>query len=174
MNTAERYVYRSPDETMPRAITNGGQNVVTLGAAMVSSPVEVCPAWGCGGPPRAIIFERPPVPAPVAYPIAYPWLPGATALVPQPPAGSGGTLLVPNPGSLPLSPQPSPVVGAPTSISLTDPGTTLDSTGASVTTSFDLMAWLGESTLFTGFTNWEVAGAGLLAAWFLFFRGKRR
>lgn len=171
MNASERYVYRSPDEPLPRSITNGGQNVVKLGAATVSTPTPACPAWGCGGPPRAIFPWGPIVRVPVAMPIAYPY-PGAT--VEQPPPSSGGTLLVPNPYGLPISPQPSPVIGASTPLSLTDPGALLDSSGASTNVAgFDLMTWLSESTLITGFSNWEVAGAAGLVAWF-FMRGKRR
>lgn len=151
-------VYRSPGAPLPRPVSNPW-NIVGLGAAYVTTR-GACPAWGCEGPARHIFYSS-----------------GATATVLQPPPSTGGNLVVYASGGTPGSPQPSPSVAVPTTQtapSLTQPGTTLDSTGASTTVApFDLMTWLGESTLFSSFTNWEVAGAGLLAAWLL-FRGRGR
>ena len=167
-----RYVYHAPSEISPRANASGGQNVVRMGALemapmavtaprnwyggpsypiaidqRVSVSDRVCPAWGCAGPPL--------------------WF---GARVPQPPPSSGTSLLISNTGTLPVSPQPSPTVSAPTPLALTDPGQTLaQQTG----TPWDLKTWLGESTLISGFPNWGIAAAGA-AALFMFFGGKGR
>jgi hypothetical protein len=56
---------------------------------------------------------------------------------------------------------------------LTQPGTTLDSSGASITTASGIGTWLGESTLITGIPNWGIAAAAVFAAMTMFGKGRR-
>jgi len=126
-----RYVYRRDDDVPARP--NANHNTVTIGAAapvmMVSpNPIargpfsgpEMCPAWGCGGPPVRI------------FPYSYG--PGATATAPQLPPGQLPGYEVTNVGVMPLSPAPAPTVAvspSQTAPSLLTPGVPLSSTGAS-------------------------------------------
>jgi hypothetical protein len=68
------------------------------------------------------------------------------------------------------------VLSVPTSQTdpqLTQPGTTLDSSGASITTASGIGTWLGESTLITGIPNWGIAAAAVFAAMTMFGKGRR-
>ena len=181
-----RYVYHAPWEVPPRALASGDQNVVGMGAmAMIPSPAgdvspilraRACPAWGCSGPSYDPVIRLPRYFGPPTYAG-----PGPTASVPQPPPTSGGTLLVPDPGVLPISPQPSPTVGAPTSLTLQQPGTTLTSSGSSTTVAptgisavlTDFENWLMQSTTLVGYSvpNWGIAVAAVVGAYM--FMGKR-
>ena len=167
-----RYVYRTPDEPLPRSTANDGYNTVHLGAMSVNSPLPTgpCPAWGCGGPERIYNFD-PVIALPPRIPVMIRPYPGATSTVPQPPPTSGGSLVVSNPYPPTLSPAPTPTVSVPpgqTAPSLTQPGSLLDSSGASVTTApFDIGTWLGEYTLFSSLPNYAVVGIAAVAAWML-------
>lgn len=191
-----RYVYRTSDDIVPRATANAGHSTVRLGAmALPAYPIypfrptyggpsaPVCPAWGCGPAPIRVVdgpanvnpgwdYANGPTSSPV-----NPWF-GSTSTIPQPPpATPQPSASVTNPLAQPLAPQPSPTVAVPasqTAPSLTQPGTTLDSSGASTTVApSGISAWLSEQTLISGFANWEVAGAGLVALFFM-MRGKGR
>ena len=86
---------------------------------------ELCPAWGCEGPPNESSIE------------AYEASVGATSSVPQPPpfAFPVGSAVVPVPGSSGAG-GPSPTVAvssSQTSPSLTTPGTPLSTTGSTPT-----------------------------------------
>lgn len=198
-----RYVYRADVEPPARPVTDGSQNVIALGAAHVSrlgippAMTEATECIGCNQPNipgtgqliPVLAWRNPGVismPAMPSAPVAVG--PGATAIVSQPPPPSAppGSTVVSNPGLLPLSPSPSPTVAVSptqTAPSLTIPGTTLDSTGASTTTTAaptDIVAqletWLGEQSTVLGYTvpNYALAllGAGL-AYWLLGSGGKR-
>lgn len=127
----KRYVYRGIAE--PPARPNAGGNIIRLGmiapqfavagggiAAPSVGPVRACPAWGCGAPPTHIITSAT----------------GATSTTPQPPPSAPwGGYQTPNPTPMPVSPAPSPTVQVSptqTAPSNTNPGTTLSSTGQSV------------------------------------------
>lgn len=129
-----RYVYRRPDDVPARP--NANHNVITIGAVPAapivrsfpiarqivapSSSPEMCPAWGCGGPPVRI------------FPVSFG--PGATNTVPQPPPGQQPGYTTPNPYPPTSVPAPAPTVAvspAQTAPSLTTPGTTLSTTGSS-------------------------------------------
>jgi hypothetical protein len=172
-----RHIYRAPGEVRPRATASGGENVIRLGAISptlaypVRSSAPACPAWECGATPTEVV-DGP----------AYYWprpIFGATSLVSQPPPSTGVSTLVPSPTPPSLAPTPSPTVAvapAQTAPSLSQPGLTLDSSGASTTTTpavTDVGTWLSEQTLVSGFANWEVTGAALLVGLFL-FRGRGR
>lgn len=179
-----RIVHRGPGETTPRMNPSGGQNVIRLGAvssdvhaitaydpAMRVGPapwigtrmMEPCPAWGCGEPPTRIIYEN--------------W-PGTTNLVPQPPPffGPVGSPVVSAPSG-PISSSPGTTVAVPTAQtapSLTDPGTTLDSSGNSSNISASgIMAWFGESTLISGVPNWGIAAAATAVLFLMRGKGRR-
>ena len=186
-----RYVYHAPWEPRPRAVASGTQNIVGLGLGMPSPgyyesdlaqrglvyrglPTPICPAWGCGG---RIPTWPPDSPPTHIYP--YPPYPGATSTVPQPPPNMGpiGAPVVAGGYGLPISPAPSPTVPVPTSQTapqLTQPGTVLDSSGASVTTASGIGTWLGESTLIHGVPNWGLAAGALAALMFFGKSGGRR
>lgn len=118
-------------------------------------PTPICPAWGCGGPPIA------------RWPITY----GSTATTPQPPPSAGGSQVVPLTTTPPISPAPSPTVAVgadQTAPQLTQPGTVLDSSGATISTASGIGGWLAQSTLISGLPNWGIAAAGLLAAVMMF------
>lgn len=153
-----RYVYRRDDDVPARP--NANHNVVTIGAmpaptqiypifsrsAVVSpggSQVEMCPSWGCGGPPRFIpVFQASPGP-------------GATATTPQPPPGQMPGYTVQSPYAVPATPAPAPTVAVPpsqTAPSLTTPGTTLSTTGSSTG------AWLPNTAYAVGQAVVDAAG----------------
>jgi len=175
---SERYAYRAPSDPLPRAITNGGQNVINLGGCP-----QVSRGMGMMMPEVPVrLFARPVIGLPAQISQRGPSAPGATSTVPQPPpieGPAGGTVMW---GTISpaLGPMPAPTVGVSptqTSPSLTQPGTTLDSSGSSAITvpsPASIEGWLSESTLISGFANWEVAGAGLLAAWLLLGKRGRR
>lgn len=186
-----RYVYRTSDDIVPRATANAGHSTVRLGAlALPAYPIypfrptyggpsaPVCPAWGCGPAPIRVVDGTPSVPLSPSPVYLNPWF-GATSRVPQPPPmnSSPGSATVANPLAQPLAPAPSPTVAVPasqTAPSLTQPGTTLDSSGASTTVApSGISAWLSEQTLISGFANWEIAGAAAVALFFM-TRGRGR
>jgi hypothetical protein len=189
--------YRGPAELEPRATADGQYNRVSLGrlGAVPANmgPIEpiyggprflgppmprMCPAWGCGGPPWQHFIA--------------PGIPGTTSIVDQPPPLPPGSAPIVsgvcgpgqyrdaagncttdwhNPYSLYLPNPPAPTVAAPTPLSLAQPGTTLDSTGASTTVATG--SWFTDPTqeLISGVPNWGlVAAAGAL---FLMMRGRR-
>jgi hypothetical protein len=188
----EHYVYHADSEPAPRATASGAQNIVGLGYVLNARyptgfsprefdggdypmrlpwqqqpgpgrlppgspgsvvPVRVCPAWGCNPPGSTFNY------------------PGATATVPQPPPSSGGSQIVPLTSPLPLSPAPSPTVAVSpnqTAPQLTQPGSVLDSSGASITTASGIGMWLAQSNLISGIPNWGIAAGGLFLAMMLF------
>jgi len=172
-----RYVYHAEVEPSPRATASGNQNVITLGAmAPISSMVIDRGCVDCGGGRPTIAYDPivvmpyPIRPVGPAYPVVAPYY-GTTASVPQPPPSSGTTLSVPNPTTPPVSPQPSPVIGAPTPLSLAQPGQTV---AAATGTPLDFTAWFGESTIISGVPNWTIAAAGAVLALMMFSKGGRR
>jgi len=176
-----RYVYRSSAEPEPRATASGEQNVISLGAVAPESGVlatmRECPAWGCEGPaPITRWGSSPPASFPLLslLPRALPLQnsPGATSTVTQPPPSSGGSQIVSETEPSTISPAPAPVVATPTSLSLSQPGTTLDSSGASTTVaSPSIMDWFTEQTLINGIPNWGLLAAAVGA--FFLMKGKR-
>lgn len=184
----EHYVYHASWEPSPRATASGDQNIVGLGYIMDNpivrgllpsrvsptpvrggpivthpdGPTPICPAWGCSGPPNTVPVDGG---IPInRWPLAYPY--GSTSTVQQPPPSAGGSNVVPVVAPLPMSPAPSPTVGvssSQTAPQLTQPGTTLDSSGGSITTSSGIGAWLSESTLISGIPNWGIAAGAALA-----------
>jgi hypothetical protein len=186
-----RYVYRMDADVPPRAVASGGGNVIRLaGLGMIPGPGimrQACPAYGCNGPAPVHFMPYDPIitlPNYAGAPVSAAGN-GATAQVPQPPPSSGGLLTVPNVVPLPVSPQPAPTVAAPTELSLTQPGTTLDASGASTTVAStgltawmtDIENWFGASTTIggTSIPNIGIAAAlGLAAMMFMGNRGGRR
>lgn len=197
MSGDEHYVYHAPVEPSPRALASGDQNVIeaphSLGAlidnpivrgilvprpglvsvrpvglpvrAVDGNPAPICPAWGCGAPSGGVLPTYV-----LRTPSIYPY-PGATATVPQPPPSAGGSQIVPLTQPLPLSPAPSPTVAVSsdqTAPQLTQPGTPLDSSGATISTVSGIGGWLAQSTLISGIPNWGIAAAGVFAAMMLF------
>jgi len=80
--------------------------------------------------------------------------------------------MVSSQGFPPVSPAPAPTVAAPTPLSLSQPGTTLDSSGASSNISTSgIMAWFGESTVISGIPNWGLVAAA--AALLMFGKGRK-
>lgn len=126
-----------------------------------SVPTSVCPAWGCDGPPGGGVTPLYVLRGGGIYPY-----PGATATTPQPPPSAGGSQVVPVTHGLPVSPAPSPTVAVSpdqTAPQLTQPGSTLDSSGASITTAGGIGTWLAQSNLISGIPNWGIAAAGVVA-----------
>lgn len=100
----------------------------------------------------------------------YPY-PGATATTPQPPPSAGGSQVVPVTQGLPVSPAPSPTVAVSpdqTAPQLTQPGSTLDSSGASIATSSGIGTWLAQSNLISGVPNWGIAAGAVVVALMMF------
>jgi hypothetical protein len=200
MKTIDRYVYHPAWEPNPHPYASAGENIVGLGYIMENPIVRgllpneglstgyigykapppihpVCPAWGCSPPPQPVRDCPPGAMCMPAWPVHWNPYPGPTNLVPQPPPPTGPISLTTQGQNPPVSPAPAPTVAVPTSQTapqLTQPGTTLDSSGASITTASGIGSWLGESTLITGIPNWGIAAAGVFAAMMLFGKGGRR
>lgn len=167
-------VYRGPAELEPRATADGQYNRVSLGRLGVPMPLDaqmappgygrrMCPAWGCGAPPwrifpgsgsTSVVDQYPPLPPGSAPTVSGPCAPGQY----QDAAGNC-TSDWHNPYSLYLPNPPSPTVGAPTPLQLTQPGTILDSTGASTTVAST--SWFTDPTqeIISGIPNWGIAAA---------------
>jgi hypothetical protein len=193
MKTIDRYVYHPAWEPNPHPYASAGENIVGLGYIMENPIVRgllpnriapppppyhpACPAWGCSGPPQPVTDCPPNAMCMPARPVQWNPYPGPTNLVPQPPPPTGPISLTTQGQNPPVSPAPAPTVAVPTSQTapqLTQPGTTLDSSGASITTASGIGSWLGESTLINGIPNWGIAAAGVFAAMMLFGKGGRR
>lgn len=186
MRTIDRYVYHPSWEPNPHPYGSKGENVVTLGyvadgfaqrgrIGLPNAPIA-CPAWGCGGGPDRWypIVDMPPRPTPIMMYPPY----GSTNTVPQPPPigrPPGGPIL-PVTAYPPISPAPSPTVAvSPTQTApqLTQPGTVLDSSGASITTAGGIGTWLAQSSI-DGIPNWGLAAGAVLVAVMFMGRGGRR
>lgn len=150
-----RYAYHAPSDPLPRAVTNGGQNVINLGG---------CPQIGRRGvgimaPQMSPFFVRPVVGLPGQIMQHTPPTSGATSTVAQPPPFAGpivspvlwGGMYVPTS----VSPAPSPTVGVSptqTAPTLTNPGTILSSIGSGPT------AWYPNTNYAMGATIVDSAG----------------
>lgn len=180
-----RNLYRAPGDGPVRPVASGHQNLVRLGAIMptyagiyepypirtISRSAPACPAWGCGPAPIRVVDGSPLTPI-------NPWF-GATSTVVQPPPSTPQpSASVSNPLAQPLSPAPAPTVAvsdAQTAPSLTQPGTTLDSSGNSATVApTGIAAWLSESTVISGFPNWGILGVAAAALWMMSGKAGRR
>jgi hypothetical protein len=122
--------------------------------------LNVCPAWGCGGPWRS--------------PGDYFPMPGATSKVPLPlPSPPSPSNVVPVWSAPPVSPTPSPTVPASPADFLPSQGQNVPgiTPGASAGTSF--ADWLSQSTIIPNIANQWVLGGAALFAVALMGRGRR-
>jgi hypothetical protein len=142
-------------------------------------PGQICPAWGCNGPPQ------------IWNPI---WRgPGATSVVqqPPPPASPAPAPVVPVTTIPPISPAPAPTVsvsndpqclalgmnggpypycnpGGLSPIDSMTPATGVPAAGVAAAPSSSLSDWLNQSTLISSVPNMYVAIGGAIAAWMMF------
>lgn len=200
MRTQDRYVYHPSWEPNPHPYASAGENVVGLGYIMPTGiPMSACPEIAMAPCPGGGTRQNsgPPCYTPVGpcsggggevptgpgiivnrWPVTqyYPPYPGATNLTPQPPPPTGPIGWTTVNTLPPISPQPAPVLTVPSSQTapqLVQPGTTLDSSGASVTTTSGIGAWLEQSSLISGIPNWGIAAAVVFAGMMFMGKGRR-